>query len=735
MPHAADPQTRVEARRERPPAGDLDRPERATLELASRLGRLIREVVAAATDKPAAREQVTRLVLESVLAMFAGHVELLPLGPPAVSGGGPRLILSPAQVRVLADAARDFQWEDIRPEILGSIFEQALDPEQRHELGAHFTREADIARVVGPSVVAPWQALIAAIRTPADAEQAIARMQAFHVLDPACGCGNFLYVVYRAMKRLEAALADRWTKLHADITPPPPGPWFTVQQLHGIEIDGLAASVARVVLAIAEQLVSRELGLPAPTRPVGAHDSTIRHADALVVDWPRPAGELAIVGNPPFLGVRKLRRAFGDPRALQLFARYPGNRGADYATYWFTRALELLRPGERAGYVCTNSIAQNEGRAASIDRVLARGGTITDAWRSYPWPGQAAVHIAIVNWVMSPWPGPRTLEGRVVPAISPGLTEAVDVTTARHLRGNEGLCFMGVTSGNEGFVLTNEQRAELLRADPRSAPVIRPLLIGRDVSRDPEQRPTRHIIDFAAMDEPEAQTYAGAFRHLLRHVYAKKRSGSERKTDAEKLRWWQFVRPRPRMRAAIAALPCVLVIPCVAPHLVVSRQARATCFDHQLMVVALHEYYHFGILQSQLHAIWARARGSTLKGDLRYTNTTIFETFPFPPLSAARYVPGARPPGSKADRVAETAETFDRTRAAACKQQGLGLTRVHNQLHDQRAPGSLSPLQSAHDALNDAVTDCYDFPAGVWRDERETLRLLLQLNHRIADLS
>ena len=731
MPQAADPQTRVEGRGERPQGGDLDRSERATAELASRLGRLIREVVAAATDKPAAREQVTRLVLEAVLAMFAGHAERIPLRPPASSRDDPRLILSPAQVRVLEDAARDFQWKDVRPEILGSIFEQALDPDQRHELGAHFTREADIARVVGPSVVAPWREQIAAIRTPAAAAQAIARMQAFHVLDPACGCGNFLAVVYREMKRLEAALADRWTELHADIAPPP-GPWFTIQQLHGIEIDGLAAAVARVVLAIAEQLASRELGLEAPARPRDDGDSTIRHADALIVDWPRPEGELAIVGNPPFLGVRKLRREFGDERVLQLFARYPGNRGADYATYWFTRALELLRPGERAGYVCTNSIAQNEGRAASIDRLLAAGGTITDAWRSYPWAGEAAVHIAIVNWVMSPWPGPRTLEGRVVPAISPGLTEAVGLTTARPLRGNAGLCFMGVTSGNEGFVLTNEQRAELLRADPRSASVIRPLLIGRDVSRDPEQRPTRHIIDFAAMGEPEAQTYAGAYRHLLRHVYAKKHSGAERKTDAEKLRWWQFVRPRPQMRAAIAALRCVLVIPCLAPHLVVSRQARTTCFDHQLMVVALPEYYHFGILQSHIHAIWARARGSTLKGDLRYTNTTIFETFPFPPLSATRYLPGARPAGSKADRVAETAETFDRMRSAACKQQGLGLTRLHHQLHG--TDGSPSPLRSAHDALSDAVTDCYGFPAGVWRDELETLRLLLQLNHRLAEL-
>ena len=712
----------------------LDRSEQATAELAGRLGRIICAAVAAASDKPGARDQVTRLVLERVSARFAELTEPMP-----ADRSTPTLtqIVSPHQLGDVDRALRDFQAEDIRPEILGSIFEQALDPDRRHELGAHFTREADINRVVDPTVVTPWREQLAAIRTPRGAEQAIARMRAFHVLDPACGCGNFLYIVYRAMKRLELALADKWTAVHratgephADIPPPPPRPWFTAQQLHGIEIDGLAASIACVVLTIGEQLASRELGLgPPPPRPGGHH--TIRHADALVVDWPRPAGELAIVGNPPFMGVRKLRRELGDQRVERLFARYPGNRCADYATYWFTRALELLRPGERAGYVCTNSIAQNTGRAASIDRVLAAGGTITDAWRSYPWPGEAAVHISIINWVMSPWPGPRTLEGRVVAAISPGLTASVDLTTARRLERNAGLCFMGVTPGNEGFLLTDEQRAELLRVDPRSAQVIAPLLIGRDVSREPRQRPTRHIIDFATMDKPEAQTYVGAFRHVLRHVHAKKHSDSDRKTGAEKLRWWQFVRPRPRMRGAIAALRRVLVIPCVAPHLVVSRQAPTTCFDHQLMVIALPEYYHFGLLQSRLHAIWARAHGSTLKGDLRYTNTTIFETFPFPPLSATQYLPGARPAGSKADRVAEAAETFDRTRSAICEQQALGLTKVHHQL----AADSPSPLRLAHEALNDAVTECYGFPAGVWRDEHETLRLLLELNHRLAALA
>lgn len=145
--------------------------------------------------------------------------------------------------------------------------------------------------------------------------------------------------------------------------------------------------------------------------------ATIRHGDALLLDWPRPEGELAIIGNPPYLGVRKLRHELGDEYVEKIFAKYPDNRAADYVTYWFTRALDTLRPGERAGYVATNSIAQNESREASLDRIVAKGGTITEAWKSYPWPGEAAVHIGIVNWVMGPWEGIRRLEGKEVASI------------------------------------------------------------------------------------------------------------------------------------------------------------------------------------------------------------------------------------------------------------------------------------------------------------------------------
>jgi hypothetical protein len=740
-----------------------------TADIARMLGRIVREVVDASADPDRDRERISKFVLQGVFAMFAEDTDLLPpslftkameradrdgqlqavwalfddfarkdgvkthpfapyVNGPLFDRNLPKIDLTTDQIHDIHCAARDFDWRGVRPEIFGSIFEQALDPVLRHELGAHFTREEDILRVVGPTIISPWQQRIAGLRTPKDAERAVEAMKAYHVLDPACGCGNFLYVAYREMKRLEAALARKWVvlehkvaKRRADIRPVPMRPWFTIQQLHGIEKNPFAAFLARVVLWIGEHLATAELGLDEETLPLKNLDGNVRHADALFTDWPRPDGELAIVSNPPYLGVRKLRQELGDEYVEKLFERFPVNRSADYVTYWFTKALEMLRPRERAGYVCTNSIAQNESREASIDRMLAAGGTITDAWRSYPWPGDAAVHIGIVNWVMAPYEGVLTLDGHEADRITPSLTSGANVSRARTIPENLRLSFMGVTLGNMGFVLDGPQRAEILEADPGSAAVIKPFLIGRDLNRETDQAPTRWVIDFGMMNREEAERYVGAFRHVQRHVYP---SRIANKRESNMSRWWAFWRPGPDLREALKPLHRCMVLSRVTKHFILAFAPTDICFDQRLFVFALSDWYHFGILHSRLHETWGRSRGGTLEDRFAYTASTIFETFPFPPLHDGTYGPRVHPQTPEADRVAATAETFDRLRRQACRERNLGLTKIHNDLE----AGGPPELRAAYDAMNDAVDAMYGFPQGTWRDQAATLSRLLDLN-------
>lgn len=174
----------------------------------------------------------------------------------------------------------------------------------------------------------------------------------------------------------------------------------------------------------------------------------------------------------------------------------------------------------------------------------------------------------------------------------------------------------------------------------------------------------------------------------------------------------------------------VLVTPCVSPRLHVARQPADLCFDHQLMVIALSKPYHFGLLQSAVHSAWAWSRGSTLKGDLRYTNSTIFETFPFPPQKDGSYDPRKVPATPAAEKVAAAAEEFERLRTEACREHGLGLTKIHNLLE----AGELPELKKAFDALNDAVCHCYGWPKDAWRKDEDVLARLLALNHEVAGL-
>jgi hypothetical protein len=752
-----------------------ERAERITADVAGTLGRIVREVVESSKDPDRDRERIARIILQCVFAMFAEDTDLIRtklfegtmrracqtgslkplwelfedfaanveaskkhnrLAPymngPLFERDQPRIDLSRKQIESLYAAAKDFDWQDVRPEIFGTIFEQALSSVKRHELGAHYTREADIVRVVGPTVIDPWRERIANLSHPKQAEALIAELKDFHVLDPACGCGDFLYVVYREMKRLEAGLAQKWKQLQwkvakrqRDMRPPPPGPWFSIYQLHGIEINGFAAFLARVVLWIGEHLAARELGLDETTLPLKNLNDTICNGDALLTPWPRPEGELAIVGNPPYLGVRKMRQELGDEYVDRLFERFPLNRAADLVTYWFSRALDTLRPGERAGFVATNSIAQNESREASLDQIVKKGGTVTDAWKSYPWPGDAAVHVGIVNWVMGPWEGLRTLDGAEVASISPALTSDSDVTGARHIEANEGLCFMGVTPGNKEFFLTDQQRSEILAEDPASAGVIRPFLIGRDVNREIEHRATRWIIDFGMMEKAKAEKFAGAMRYIRKHVYPIRRNN---RREARAANWWRFAEPAPNMRAGIDGKKEVLVLSRVSPRLIMARSPAAVCFDNTVFVIALSDPFHFGILQSALHGAWARARGSTLEERLRYTNTTIFETFPFPLQKDGSYDPRKVPQTQAAERVSTAAELFERVRSETCNERGLGLTKLHNLLDS----GDDTELTRAYVALNEAVNECYGFPSRTWRDKGKTLAKLLELNRKVA---
>ena len=771
-----------------------------TREAADYVGGVLRELVRESKDPQRDRTRFTKFTLECVFAMFAEDSGILPtkpfslalkkavasgeltpvfdlfddLGRPAAEDRSnvvpyvngplfdrqhPKFRMAQELLNTLYIAAEKYDWQAVRPEVFGNIFERSLQSDERHAAGAHFTAEADIMKVVGPTVVRPWQERIAACKFRKDAEKLIERMRHYHILDPACGSGNFLYIAYREMKRLEAALREKHFQLwrHKDqkragekYPAPPSGPWFTIHQLHGIDKLPEAVQLTRVVLWIGEHLANSELSLGETTLPLTSLDENIIEDDALFCAWFRPpedgVSELAIIGNPPFMGSKKMRSALGDEYVNSLFTCFPESRIADLVTYWYRVALRVLRKGEHCGFVSTNSIAQNESRQGSIDLIISSGGTLVDCWKSYPWPGEAAVHVSIVNWIQDKYGGEKFLESVQVGTITPALTDKTDTTNAVRLEENLGLCFQGVVPGNIEFVLDERQRSEIIANDPKSSKVIKPFLIGADINRNIDQSPSRFVIDFGNMSLEEAKHYKGAFQYAQKYIYPVRKHGLDRKEARMRENWWQMVRPRGEMRELISSVDYFIAISCITPHVFFVRVSKDILPDHRLFIFGLPHYYHFGVLQSAVHEYWAWERGATLEDRLAYTNTTIFETFPFPYVDGGKgrpphqYDPRIVPQTKEAKQVAKVAEELYTTRQAACISLNLGLTKLYNYIKGKSPLSNLSAehqeiiqeLQSLHEQLNDAVNKCYGWPAGTWRDDNEVLKRLLEMNRELT---
>lgn len=332
----------------------------------------------------------------------------------------------------------------------------------------------------------------------------------------------------------------------------------------------------------------------------------------------------------------------------------------------------------------------------------------------------------------------KRLDNKPVLVVSPYLSNLTDTSKASRVTDNLEICFEGVKPGNSEFVLSEEQAFQVVSQDSESSGVIRKLLIARDLARNIDQSPSRYVIDFHECSEAEAQQYTGAFQYAQSNVFPARTSELQRKPNHLIENWWIFERTRPEMRQAISRFERVLVIARVSPYLLFSFMDTKHLADSRLKVLALDQMYHFGLLQSGVHEYWAWARGSTLEERLSYTNTTIFETFPFPLLDSSdpfgeedtdskvdagnkvdagtkvvgrasvpasqnaegqnmadaevrptglSYNPRAVPDTPQARRVSEVAGELYEKRQAACRALNLGLTKLYNLIKNKRAKG------------------------------------------------
>ena len=694
-------------------------------------------------------------------------------GVPYFNGG---VFSTPAEIEltgpeiVLLRECSMSDWSKVQPEIFGTVFEQTLGKEERHAQGAHFTHPADIMKIVKATITDPWTELIDGAKTAKRLGELLHRIQHFHVLDPACGSGNFVYMAYRELKRLEARIYEKLeafsTKAQGDQMRMS---YLSAQNFHGLDKNGFAVELAKVTMMIARKLAIDELHITEPALPLDNLDQNFRATDALFVTGPDgaairtawPAADV-IIGNAPFLGAKLLKPQLGPDYVKTLRKLYPEVPGmADFCVYWIRRAHDHLAPctaadpvAGRAGLVGTQNIRNNASRIGGLDHVV-KDGTILEAVDNQPWSGEANVHVSIANWVKTQDAAllPKTrrlwfkteptaamkklwksqgknaakefeLGFRNVAQINSALSDQTDVANAGVLACNTEpqRVFQGVTPGHAAFVLDDAERQSLVARDARAAEIVYPYLIGDEILTGQGQ-PERFVLDFEQRSILEAQQYPAAFTHVQTTVLpARQKAAEEGRDDEGNMRphhrqfldrWWKLSWDRAEMIAAIARVPRYLVCSRVTKRPIFVFASASIRPGDALQVFIFADDYSFGILQSHTHWLWFITKCSKLEARFRYTPDSVFDTFPWPQSPEAKAVSAVAAAGREVRRI----------RAEALPKLKGGLRALYRTLE---LPGA-NPLKDAHAALDAAVLAAYGFTA-----KADLLAQLLALNQQVA---
>ncbi|MBD1841819.1 class I SAM-dependent DNA methyltransferase [Cyanobacteria bacterium FACHB-63] len=614
----------------------------------------------------------------------------------------------------LLEVAAAQDWRAVRPSIFGNIFESAIgksNSRERHAHGIHFTSEEDILKIVRPTITRYWEEKITEATTLTELYTLQTELRQYRVLDPACGSGNFLYMAYLELKRLERVLQDkidarrRSESGHAQLSIG----FVTPQQLYGMDTNAFAVELARVTMMIARKVAIDICDIhDQPALPLDTLDENIVCKDALFTDWVKAD---AIIGNPPFLGGSRIRLDLGDDYAEKVFKNFANVKDkVDFCTYWFRLAHDAIGEKGRAGLVGTNSISQGLGRAASLSYIIENGGHIYDAVPTQRWSGEAKVHVSIVNWS-------RTraencyLDGQEVVRINAALTSTIDATQAYKLKANFGFCFEGVKPTGKGFLINEDQAKLWISQNPKNKEVLKLYADATNLTGVPNGTPDRWIIDFDDLSLEDASEYSLPYEYVRINV---KPERDQNRREATKMYWWQYGEKRPGMRKALTTLSRYLVVPAHSKWFIFTPAPLSWLPSNSTKVVTSEDFYILGILTSNVHRTWVKAQSSTLEDRTRYTHNTCFETFPFPQTPAPKII----------DQIRTTALELHEYRSEQMEKKQWGITKLYNEYFNEPA----SQLARLHAKLDALVLQAYGF-----KPDEDLLEKLLELNQELAE--
>ena len=481
-------------------------------------------------------------------------------------------------------------------------------------------------------------------------------------------------------------------------------------------------------------------------RPEGAFERRPTHWPLAFPEVFEAGGFDAVIGNPPFLGGKKLTGAFGVAYREFLVRNVArGARGhADLLAYFLLVAHQLLNDRGQTGLIGTNTMAQGDTREVGLDQITSDGATIRAAIKSAHWPTRTVNLEYAVLWSSRASPAAdvvRILEGRAVPYITSSLDPVeADLGRPFRLSENQGKAFIGSYVLGMGFTVTPEEAQRLMERDERNREVLFPYINGEDLNSRPDCSASRWVINFHDWSLGRAAEYPDCLEIVRRLVMPERQrlkpDGSYALRRPLPQTWWIYADKRPGLYRAIEGMGRVLAIALTSKVVMPAQLSTGLVFSHATGVFAYEDDGHLALLSSAFHYWWAITYASTMRTDVRYTPSDVFDTFPQPEITS---------------RLATAGEALEAHRRPLMLDRQLGLTSVYHEVHasDVRDP-AVEDLRELHIEIDRAVAEAYgwdDLPLEHgFHDTRQgvrftisgsarevILRKLLELNHRRHD--
>ncbi len=615
-------------------------------------------------------------------------------------------------------------WSRISPAIFGSLFQSVMDEGKRRNLGAHYTTEKNILKLIGPLFLDELRAEFERLKTqPRRLAEFHHRIAELKFMDPACGCGNFLVIAYRELRELELdilrILAKGKDTRSLEVS------MFEilcdVDQFYGIEIEEFPVQIARTALWLMDHQmnmkVSEEFGTYFVRLPL-RKSATIVHGNALRIDWReivRPEDLNYILGNPPF-GGKQYQTEEQKADMASVLKDVPGAGVLDFVSPWYRKAADYMKknPAMKTAFVSTNSITQGEQVAVLWADLLGRNVKIHFAHRTFQWSsearGRAAVHCVIIGFALYDIPEKRLFDYETLKAepheikvknINPYLVDTTDILVGKRrktLQPVPQLVFGSMPNDGGNLLLTKEERSNMIKNAPAVALYIKRFMGSEEFINEQER-------------------YCLWLKGISPAVLKNLPEVLERVENVRKCR----LSSRRSTTNALANIPMLfgeirqpetdyLAIPEVSSerrrYIPIGFVSKDVIASNKIYTMRDSTLYHFGVLSSAMHMAWTRAVCGRLKSDYQYSSGIVYNNFPWPE--------------SVSDRQKKTIEVAAQlVLATRAKYPDSSLADLYDPL------ATPIDLTKAHNKLDDAVDEAYTKRR--FAGDRERVAFLLDL--------